>query len=132
MIFFICYNPLETILNWISLLEGFLTTCTFDYMTDDQATKLFVACIFTTSYVFPLTALIYFYSKVIKHVRDHEQSLKSQAKKMNVTSLRANASQNETSAEVRVCKVALTLACLFLASWTPYAFVALTGAFGNR
>ena len=101
-------------------------------MTEDQATRLFVGCIFTYSYIIPLSLLIYFYSKIIQHVREHEKTLQSQAKKMNVTSLRSNTKENETSMEIRVCKVAIGLAALFLTAWTPYAFVALTAAFGNR
>lgn len=130
----LCHSKLQKkcIIFFFYYIEGFLTTCTFDYMSDDASTKLFVGCIFFTSYIIPLSVLVYCYSSVIKHVRDHEQTLKNQAKKMNVTSLRSNANQNETSAEVRVCKVAITLASLFLLSWTPYAFVALTAAFGNR
>ena len=120
-------NLLNNILHYFFLKEGFLTTCTFDYMTEDQSTKFFVGSIFFYSYVIPLSLLIFFYSKIIQHVRDHEKALRNQAKKMNVTSLRTNRAENETSMEVRVCKVAIGLATLFLVSWTPYAFVALTG-----
>lgn len=109
-----------------------MTTCTFDYMTEDTATRFFVGSIFFYSYVIPLSLLVYFYSQIVQHVRDHERTLRDQAKKMNVTSLRSNRDQNEKSAEVRIAKVAIALASLFIASWTPYAFVALTGAFGNR
>ena len=88
--------------------------------------------IFFYSYVIPLSLLVYFYSKIIQHVSEHEKTLRNQAKKMNVTSLRSNNKENETSMEIRVCKVAIGLAALFLTAWTPYAFVALTAAFGNR
>jgi r-opsin len=101
-------------------------------MTEDQSTKLFVGMIFFYSYVIPLSLLVYFYSKIIQHVSEHEKTLRNQAKKMNVTSLRSNNKENETSMEIRVCKVAIGLAALFLTAWTPYAFVALTAAFGNR
>ena len=101
-------------------------------MSDYPNTKTFVACIFVYSYIIPLSLLIFFYSKIVKHVHEHEKQLKAQAKKMNVTSLRSNAQQNEESAEVRICKVGITLASIFLFSWTPYAYVALTGAFGDR
>jgi r-opsin len=119
---------------FIWLVEGFLTTCSFDYMTEDASTKLFVGTIFVYSYVIPLGLLIFYYSKIVKHVHvhEHEQHLKAQAKKMNVTSLRSNAQQNESSAEVRICKVGLTLAGIFLLAWTPFAMVALIAAFGNR
>ena len=117
---------------FFAFLEGFLTTCSFDYMTEDSATRLFVGTIFFYSYCIPLSLLIYFYSQIVKSVGEHEKSLKAQAKKMNVSSLRSNRDQNEKSAEVRIAKVAIALAALFVTAWTPYAFVALTAAFGNR
>lgn len=101
-------------------------------MTEDPSTRFFVGTIFVYSYVIPLSILVYFYSQIVKHVREHENTLKAQAKKMNVTSLRSNRDQRETSAEIRIAKVAIALAMLFLTAWTPYAFVALTAAFGNR
>lgn len=101
-------------------------------MSEDPATKFFVGTIFFYSYIIPLSLLIFFYSQIVKHVGDHEKSLRNQARKMNVTSLRTNRDQNEKSAEIRIAKVAIGLATLFLTAWTPYAFVALTAAFGNR
>nr|BCK34771.1 ultraviolet-sensitive opsin [Theretra japonica] len=113
--------------------EGYLTSCSFDYLTNTFDTKLFVACIFACSYVFPMSMIIYFYSGIVKQVFAHEAALREQAKKMNVESLRANqggaASQ---SAEIRIAKAALTVCFLFVASWTPYGVMALIGAFGNQ
>jgi len=51
---------------------------------------------------------------------------------MNVDSLRSNQDANAQSAEVRIAKAAITICCLFIASWTPYAVVAMIGAFGDR
>jgi len=51
---------------------------------------------------------------------------------MNVESLRSNQDANAQSAEVRIAKAAITICCLFIASWTPYAVVAMIGAFGDR
>ena len=101
-------------------------------MTEDQPTKLFVGSIFFYSYVIPFSLIIFYYSKIVSIVRDHERVLRHQARKMNVESLRSNRDQQETSAEVRIAKVAIGLALLFAASWTPYAIVALIAAFGNR
>nr|APY20524.1 short wavelength sensitive opsin [Chrysis viridula] len=111
--------------------EGFLTTCSFDYLTDDQDTKVFVVAIFTWSYVFPLLLIIYFYAQLIKSVQTHEKMLRDQAKKMNVKSLVSN-QDKERSVEMKIAKVAFTIFFLFIMSWTPYAVVAFTGAFGNR
>lgn len=58
--------------------------------------------------------------------------LKEQAKKMNVKSLAANKDDSGKSVEIRIAKVAFTIFFLFVCAWTPYAFVAMTGAFGDR
>lgn len=64
-------------------------------------------------------------------VRAHEKMLKDQAKKMNVKSLVAN-QDNQKSVEIRIAKVAFTIFFLFICAWTPYAIVAMIGAFGDR
>nr|ABF66137.1 opsin [Tharsalea nivalis] len=112
--------------------EGYLTSCTFDYLTNTFDTKLFVACIFVCSYVFPMSMIIYFYSGIVKQVFAHEAALREQAKKMNVDSLRSNQNAAAESAEIRIAKAALTVCFLFVASWTPYGVMALIGAFGDQ
>ncbi|CAH2091414.1 unnamed protein product [Euphydryas editha] len=112
--------------------EGFLTTCSFDYLTEDQDTKIFTICVFIWSYLIPLMFICFFYSKLFSAVRLHERMLKEQAKKMNVKSLAANKEDAGKSVEIRIAKVAFTIFFLFVCAWTPYAFVSITGAFGDR
>nr|BAJ22052.1 B-sensitive opsin [Parnassius glacialis] len=112
--------------------EGFLTTCSFDYFTDDQDTKVFVAAIFIWSYGIPMSLICFFYSQLFGAVRLHEKMLQEQAKKMNVKSLASNKEDANKSVEIRIAKVAFTIFFMFVCSWTPYAFVALTGAYGDR
>nr|QWV42697.1 ultraviolet sensitive opsin 1 [Lycostomus kraatzi] len=112
--------------------EGYLTACTFDYLTPTFDTRLFVASLFTCSYVIPMSLVIYFYTQIVKHVINHEKALREQAKKMNVTSLRSNQTTQNQSTEIRIAKVAVIICFLFVLSWTPYALVALIGAFGDQ
>ncbi|XP_070490337.1 opsin, ultraviolet-sensitive-like [Chironomus tepperi] len=112
--------------------EGFLTSCTFDYLTDTFDNRMFVGTIFTFSYVIPMSLIIYYYSQIVSHVVAHEKALKAQAKKMNVESLRSNVDQQKQSVEIRIAKAAITVCFLFVASWTPYAVLALIGAFGDK
>ncbi|XP_054009056.1 opsin, blue-sensitive [Hylaeus anthracinus] len=111
--------------------EGFLTTCSFDYITEDDDTRAFVMAIFIWAYVIPLCLICYFYSQLLKSICNHEKMLREQAKKMNVKSLVTN-QEKERSVELRIAKVAFTIFFLFLLAWTPYAVVALTAVFGNR
>ncbi|KAL5240938.1 hypothetical protein ACI65C_008348 [Semiaphis heraclei] len=112
--------------------EGYLTSCTIDYLTPTDETRAFIGIMFVICYVIPVSLVIFFYSQIVSHVFNHEKALREQAKKMNVDSLRSNQDANAQSAEVRIAKAAITICCLFIASWTPYAVVAMIGAFGDR
>nr|BAQ54710.1 opsin, short-wavelength sensitive type [Sympetrum frequens] len=109
--------------------EGYLTTCSFDYMTEGQSTQIFTIVIFCWAYVIPLVLIALFYSNILSHVREHEKMLKDQAKRMNVKSLSQG---EEKSAEIRIAKVAISIVFLFISGWTPYALVAIIGCFGSR
>nr|ALB48848.1 UV opsin [Photinus consimilis] len=112
--------------------EGFLTSCSFDYLTDTFDNDMFVAVLFICSYVIPMGLIIYFYSQIVKEVMHHEKALRDQAKKMNVESLRSNQAAQSQSIEIKIAKVAIMVCFLFVASWTPYAVLALIGAFGDQ
>lgn len=112
--------------------EGYLTTCSFDYLTDDYDTRVFVGCIFTWAYAIPMVFICYFYSRLFGHVRQHENMLKNQARKMNIESLAANRNANAEAAEIRIAKAAFTIFFLFVCAWTPYAIVTMIGAFGDK
>ncbi len=75
---------------FIVYAEGLLTTCSFDYLNDNPWDKSYVLFIFVTAYVVPLTMLVFCYTKIVSTVWAHEKSLKDQAKRMNVESLRAS------------------------------------------
>jgi len=111
--------------------EGYLTSCSFDYMTDNNSTRLFVFCIWFWDYLIPVSIILFCYSKITSQVWNHEMELKAQAAKMNVASLRSGDAA-KTRNEIRVAKVGLTLTSVFLLAWTPYAAVAFIGAFGDR
>jgi r-opsin len=91
-----------------------------------------VACIFAWAYCLPMALIAYFYFNLFKHVRAHEKMIKEQAKRMNVQSISANKNASSKSVEIRIAKAAFTIFFMFVCAWTPYAVVALIGAFGNR
>lgn len=80
------YSSLRT--EWsicfLYFAEGFLTTCSFDYLTDDDHTRYFVAIIFVWAYVIPLLLIVFFYIQLLGHVRGHERMLKEQVRSLAV------------------------------------------------
>ena len=71
--------------------EGLLISCAYDYLSEDWSHRSFILYAFTCNYVMPMCSVIFFYSQIVKAVVSHESSLRKQAAKMNVESLRSNA-----------------------------------------
>lgn len=107
-------NESQNFLKTIIFLIRFLTTCSFDFLTDDDDTRVFVACIFTWAYFLPLILITFFYAMLFKHVRAHEAAMKKQAEKMNVKSLASNKDTTAESVEIRIAKAAFTIFFMFV------------------
>lgn len=93
VLFFVTASTLE-FLNPLAvcfITEGTLITCSYDYLTEDWNHKTYILYAFIMNFCIPMTTIIYFYSQIVKAVVGHEASLRAQAKKMNVESLRSNA-----------------------------------------
>jgi len=112
--------------------EGLLFTCSYDYLKETMNHKSYVIFGFFGCYLIPLVFVFFFYSSIVKAVWAHEQSLRDQAKKMNVDSLRSNANNSGDSAEYKIAKVAVTNVSLWAGIWTPYAFVCLLAVIGSK
>lgn len=95
-------------------------------------TKIFGLCIFFFMYCVPLSLISFCYYFIVKTIFDHEKTLREQAKRMNVTSLRSNPDSNAVSAEIRIAKVALCNIALWAGMWTPYAAITLKGLIGDQ
>jgi len=48
--------------------EGYLTGCSFDYLSKDMTTKIFILVFFIGAWVVPLSIIMYSYSSIIRIV----------------------------------------------------------------
>lgn len=76
--------------NLFSISEGYLTSCTFDYLSHTDETKAFVGIMFVICYVMPMSLIIYFYSQIVSHVFNHEKALREQVNNSGRYSLNKN------------------------------------------
>lgn len=102
-----------------------------DYLTKDFNNLSYGLCYGFACYFFPLILIIYSYFFIVKAVSEHEKQMREQAKRMNVASLKANADQNKTKAEIRLAKIALMTISLWFIAWTPYLTIAFLGLFSD-
>lgn len=110
--------------------EGNMTACGTDYLTKDWSSKSYILVYSIFVYYTPLLTIIYSYYFIVSAVAAHEKSMRKQAKKMNVQSLRSGDNQN-ISAEAKLAKVALMTISLWFLAWTPYLIINYTGIFGG-
>ncbi|CAL7938253.1 unnamed protein product [Xylocopa violacea] len=110
--------------------EGNMTACGTDYLSEEWSSKSYILVYSVFVYYTPLFTIIYSYYFIVSAVAAHEKAMKEQAKKMNVASLRSGDNQN-TSAEAKLAKVALTTISLWFMAWTPYLVINYIGIF-NR
>nr|QWV42724.1 long wavelength sensitive opsin [Trixagus carinifrons] len=108
--------------------EGNMTACGTDYLTKDWFSRSYILIYSWFVYFIPLFTIIYSYFFIVQAVAAHEKSMREQAKKMNVASLRSSESA-QTSAECKLAKVALMTISLWFFAWTPYLVTNYTGIF---
>nr|BAO73879.1 opsin [Hasarius adansoni] len=112
--------------------EGFLTSCAADFFMQDFNGRSYVVGTWFFGWFIPVVAIVFFYVQIFLAVKDHEEKIKEQARKMNVDSFRSNEALKNSSAEVRIAKTAMCVVLLFLTSWIPYILVAFITSFSDQ
>nr|WCQ76408.1 long wavelength sensitive opsin 2 [Ptosima undecimmaculata] len=106
--------------------EGNMTACGTDYLSQDWLSMSYIYAYSVFVYFLPLSVIIYAYWFIVQAVAAHEKSMREQAKKMNVATLRSGDAA-KTSAECKLAKVALMTISLWFMAWTPYLVTNWTG-----
>jgi r-opsin len=112
-------------------VNGMLGTCAFDGYTQDWGNKSMILFTSIFGYGANIIYIMWVYYYIVKAVFKHEEELRSQAKKMNVASLRSNEDANATRAEIRTAKIALIASTLWALTWTPFTVVYMVGSWGD-
>ena len=117
--------------------EGFSQTyltvrCSYDGLTRSLSNRVYMTVYAAYMYFFQLIVIVTCYFFIVSSVIKHENGMRQQAKKMNVTSLRIGQDSNNMAAEIRVAKVAIFNVTLWLISWTPYLVFVIMGLWGDQ
>lgn len=97
--------------------EGFLTCCSFDYLTDDVDARIFMFFYFVFAWCVPFVTIAYCYSHIL-HVVIAAKSIQS--------------NKDKNKQELKLAGVVFGVIALWFVAWTPYAIVALLGITHNE
>lgn len=95
--------------------EGYLTTCSFDYLNKETPARIFMALFFVAAYCIPLTCIVYSYFYILKVV---------------FTANRIQSSKDKAKTEQKLTFIVAAIIGLWFIAWSPYAIVAMMGVFG--
>ena len=82
----------------------------------------------TAATVGHVIVIVGYYYYIVMAVFKHENELRAQAKKMNVTSLRNTPEHQQLAVEYRAAKVAIINVTAWVITWTPFI---INGMFGT-
>lgn len=97
--------------------EGFLTACSFEYLSPSRDAKIFMFTYFVFAWVVPLLIIIYCYFYILRVV-------------VSANSIQSSKEKNKT--EIKLALVVIGVIGLWFLAWTPYSVVALLGISGNE
>lgn len=97
--------------------EGYLTCCSFDYLSNDPDARIYMYTYFFCAWCLPFFLIAYCYSHIM-HVVVSANSIQS--------------SKDKGKQELKLAAVVFGVIGLWFMAWTPYAIVALIGISGNQ
>ncbi|TGZ73942.1 hypothetical protein CRM22_001222 [Opisthorchis felineus] len=113
--------------RWV--LEGFQTSCTFDYISRDTPNLVFTTCLFVLGFLLPVTATLLAYSAVYWLLHRTSAELR-QVNRCEGDSKRLTYTRGYSIRQMRLAKSSFAAFTLFVVSWGPYATVALISIIG--
>lgn len=112
------------------ILEGYQTTCSFDYLTHTTKDISLVLGMFVFAFVVPLLVIIVCYGYIFSVVYKHESTFRETSRCLNAP-VRSGVRERAYRTELRIAKTVTLVLFFYLVSWTPYAVVALIGVSGH-
>ncbi|CAF2766029.1 unnamed protein product [Rotaria sp. Silwood2] len=142
------------------ILEGFGTSCTFDYVSKDLSDRLFILILVTCGFLIPFSVIIFAYSSILiklsQRGRQFPQQNKddqcsnqqgityyfnhlnlpneNQERRRTTTSTSLsddnNIMRNIRRTEARATRTALLICTLFCSAWGPYALMTIFSVLG--
>ncbi|THD26787.1 Rhabdomeric opsin [Fasciola hepatica] len=110
------------------VLEGFHTSCTFDYISNDWPNLFFNGGLYVFGFACPVMVIVFCYFQIVRFVRKNEREMVKINKKETVTTNKHTPGYRKV--DIEAAKSATILVALFLMSWSPYAIVCGTTLLG--
>lgn len=107
--------------------EGYLTSCSYDYLTDNYNARLFIFIFFIAAWLLPFILISYCYVTILSVVITQRKF-----KKTNTESTKHVKQDEKKRQELKLALVVFLVIAIWFVAWTPYAIVSLIGICGRE
>lgn len=97
--------------------EGYLTSCSFDYLDKTSSGRIFIFVFFVFAWLIPFITITFCYCRILSTV---------------ISAKRIQSSKDKNKTELRLAAIILYVIGLWFVAWSPYAVVALLGISGHE
>uniref|UniRef100_A0A8D8Q7C5 Rhodopsin, GQ-coupled n=2 Tax=Cacopsylla melanoneura TaxID=428564 RepID=A0A8D8Q7C5_9HEMI len=139
---YVSFLTLPPLFGWSCYVpEGFLTSCSWDYMSRTVGNRAFYIYLLIFGFVLPVLVITYCYVFILHVVLAHGKEMSNLnttgggvvtnytlAYKLAMPIQRAT----PLNSAVRTAQILLMLVICFLLAWTPYAVITFIGQFGDQ
>lgn len=112
--------------------EGFLTSCSFNYLSDELSDRIFIMSFFVAAWCVPMFIICCCYIGIVRSVSETQKLFLHHAQSLNDRTSTDRTAENQRKLEIKLAKISFCLISVWTISWTPYAIVALLGIFTDR
>ncbi|KAJ6643343.1 Opsin, ultraviolet-sensitive [Pseudolycoriella hygida] len=98
--------------------EGYLTSCSFDYLDKSTNARIFMFIFFIFAWCIPFCIITYCYVYILRVVISSRLHIRS--------------SLNKQKTDIKLSLIVISVVILWFVAWTPYSIVALLGISGNE
>ncbi|XP_037091183.1 rhodopsin-like [Pollicipes pollicipes] len=109
--------------------EGFMTSCTFDYISTDIVTRVYIGLSIVLCYVVPLFVIIRCYCGIYKMLSQLPEIAVHTKFGLPIKTIRESLLRKKETQLTRTIMILVVAWCL---SWTPYTVVVILGMTGSR
>lgn len=112
--------------------EGFLTSCSFNYLSDELSDRAFILSFFVAAWCVPMIIICWCYTGIMRSVSETQRLFLYHAQSLNDRTSQERNVENQRKIEIKLAKISFFLITVWTVSWTPYAIIALLGIFTDR
>lgn len=105
--------------------EGYLTSCSYDYLTDELNPKIFILAFFVAAWVVPFILITYCYVTILR-IAIVQRNLNKNNQLSRDSSIHMK-EEEKRQREIKLALVVFYVIGMWFAAWTPYAVVSLIG-----